>query len=417
MSAPIRESGVGPLLTADRWRILGAALLVQVTISVVTQGFPALAPFAKGDLALNRAEVGLFATILNLGTMLALLPAGWAVDVLGDRRVLVVGGLATGAAAAVAALAPKFVILLPLLILVGIAAATPTPAGSTAIISSFGGRDRGLVMSIRQTGIPMGGALAALLLPPIALAVGWRHALEAAAALAVLGAVLGSLLLRRHGEGRARPRGVQSGSMRAVATRDATYVGLAAIFLTLGQFVLVSYIALYLLETRHVPLAVGSLFLVTANLGGIVGRMLWGTVSDRLFHGRRRPPLILVSVSAAVGFALLAWLPGFTPAFAILLLVLLLGATVIGWNGIYITLLSEIAEPDKRGRSVAYGMMISQVGIFGGPVAFGALVDVSGSYKLGWSAVSVSMLAAVWLLRRVTESGPGAARPVPAGAA
>ncbi len=405
-----------PHAIASRWRILGAALVVQVTISVVTQGFPALAPFAKSDLALNRAEVGLFATILNVGTMVALLPAGWAVDFLGDRRVLVVGGIATGVAAAVAALAPQFAILVPLLILIGVAAATPTPAGSTAIISAFGGRDRGLIMSIRQTGIPMGGALAALLLPPIALAVGWRHALECAGGVAVLGALLGSVLLRHRGERPPRPLPREAGSLRSVATRDATYIGLAAIFLTLGQFVLVTYIALYLFETRHVALAVGSLFLVTANVGGIMGRMLWGTISDRLFHGRRRAPLIVVSVSAAVGFALLAWLPRATPAYAILLLVLLLGTTVIGWNGIYITLLSEIAPPDKRGRSVAYGMTISQVGIFGGPVAFGALVDATGSYQLAWSAVSVSMLAAAALLRQVSERGPLAPAPLPAGA-
>jgi len=82
-----------------RWRIFASALVIQVTISVVTQAFPALAPFAKSDLGLSTAGVGVFATILNLGTMLALLPAGWAVDVLGERRVLVVGGLVTGALA------------------------------------------------------------------------------------------------------------------------------------------------------------------------------------------------------------------------------------------------------------------------------------------------------------------------------
>ena len=277
----------GPSLRAQqyRWRILGSALLIQVTISIVTQGFPALAPFAKGDLELTRPEIGIFATILNLGTMLALLPAGWAVDVLGERRVLVAGGIAAGLVTAVTALAPNFAVFLPLLIIIGLAGATPTPAGSTAIISAFHLRDRAFVMSIRQAGVPLGGALAALILPPIAIAAGWRQALFVAAGLAILGALVGYALVRgapRKPRGRIRR---DRGSFKAVATHDATFIGLAAIFLTLGQFVLVSYIALYLFETWHMSLAEASWFLVAANAGGVAGRLFWGTISDRLFRG------------------------------------------------------------------------------------------------------------------------------------
>ena len=40
-------------------------------------------------------------------------------------------------------------------------------------------------MSLRQIGVPLGGVLAALILPPLSLAIGWRGAL-----LAELGPVL-----------------------------------------------------------------------------------------------------------------------------------------------------------------------------------------------------------------------------------
>jgi len=390
-----------------RWRIFASALVIQVTISVVTQAFPALAPFAKSDLGLSTAGVGVFATILNLGTMLALLPAGWAVDVLGERRVLVVGGLVTGALAGLVSLAPRFVIVVPLLILVGLAAATPTPAGSTAVITAFAPRDRGLVMSLRQTGIPIGGAVAALVLPPVAVVFGWRRALVVAAALAILGAVAGLLIVRGASRAPLVPVSIgEPGSWRSVATRNATYVGMASVFLALGQFVLASYIALYLLEVFGMPLTVGSLFLVAANLGGIVGRVAWGAVSDRLFGGRRKAPLIVVSLSAASGFGLLATLPASTPPGLMLALVVGLGTTVIGWNGIYITLLSEIASPAKRGRSVAYGMMLTQIGIFAGPVAFGTLVQLTTSYRLAWAAVAGSLVVAAALVRQVSET-PG----------
>lgn len=386
-----------------RWRILSSALLIQLTISIVTQGFPALAPFAKLDLGLNRPEVGIFATVLNVGTMVALLPAGWAVDTLGERRVLVAGGLATGVVTMVAAFAPNFYALLPLLIVIGLFGATPTPAGSTAIISAFALRDRAFIMSIRQTGIPLGGALAALILPPIAIAAGWRTALVVAGAITIAGAAVGWVLVRDAPRSATVGLRRQAGSIRAVASWDATFIGLAAIFLTLGQFVLVSYIALYLYESWHIPLAQGSMYLVVANLGGVLGRLMWGTVSDRLFGRRRRAPLILVSLIAAAGFAVLAWLPVTTPQYVLLPFVFALGACVIGWNGVYITFLSEIAPSDKRGRSVAYGMTISQVGIFGGPAAFGAVVDLSGSYRIGWLSVAGALLLGALLMAQVRE--------------
>jgi muconate cycloisomerase len=403
MTADVSAVPGATALVTYRWRILIGALLVQVTISIVTLGLPALAPFAMRDLNLSTAEVGLFATVLNVGTMVALLPAGWAVDVLGERRVLVVGGIATGVVGALASVMPGLVLLLPVLIVVGLAAATPTPAGSTAIMSAFALKDRGFVISVRQTGVPVGGALAALILPPLAIAFGWRHALLVAAALAVAGAAIAWLLVRRVPARRNSTIREPRGSMGAVISRDTTLAGLASVSLTSGQYILSSYIALYLLQDFHVPLSVGSLFLVTLNLGGLLGRLLWGTVSDRGYGQRRKRTLIVVSLIGSAGFLVLAAMPATAPKAILLVLVLALGATVIGWNGVWVTLLSEIAPPDKRGRTVAFGLTLAQVGIFTGPFLFGLLTESSHSYRLSLAVVAGTLLLPGVLLQGVRE--------------
>jgi cyanate permease len=48
-------------------------------------------------------------------------------------------------------------------------------------------------------------------------------------------------------------------------------------------------------------------------------------------------------------------------------------------------------------------MAIAQVGIFGGPFAFGVLVDLSGSYRMAWTAVAIALLVAAVLLRQIAE--------------
>jgi MFS family permease len=343
--------------------------------------------------------------------MAALLPAGWAVDAFGDRVVLVGGGVATALLTMLACLAPSFAVLIPLLILVGLGVATPTPAGSTAIMSAFPVSGRGLVMSIRQTGIPIGSMLAALILPSIAVAFGWRSALFSAAVGCVAGTFIGWLLFR--GTERRGPTGARraTGSIRGVMTRDATLLGLAGIGLCVGQFTLFSYIVLYLFEDWHVPLLAGSLFLVASSVAGIAGRLGWGLVSDRIFGGRRSLPLVLISGIAATACLTLAWLPNSVPLVAMLVVVVIYGFTVVGWNGIWIALLSEIAPLAGRGRSVGYGMMVSHVGIITGPFAFGLAVDLSHSYRFAWTLVACGLVASALLFGLVREGGSRAALP------
>jgi len=378
---------------------------VQSTISIVAQGMPVLVPFVKLDLGLTRAEAGIFATVLSLGTISALLAAGWAVDVLGDRLVLVAGGLLTAILTLIACLAPNFLVLVPLLVLIGVGVATPTPAGSTAVMAAFPVAGRGFVMSIRQTGIPIGAMLAAVTLPSIAVAAGWRTALAVAALSAAVGAGIGWAMLRGAGSGAISARRGVPGSMRSVMSRKATMIGLAGVGLTFGQFTLASYIVLYLYETWRLPLVTGSLFLVASSLAGIAGRLGWGAISDRLFGGGRATPLVLVSLIAAGACVTLAWVPPTTSLAAVLVVVVIYGFTVVGWNGIWIALLSEIAPPDRRGRSVAYGMMVSHVGILFGPFLFGLTVDVTHSYRVAWSLVAGSLVASAALFWLVRERG------------
>src|SRR5207249_4136049 len=53
----------------------------------------------------------------------------------------------------------------------------------------FPARERGMAMGIKQTGLTIGGILGSLLLPPIALRLGWRDALVVAGLLSIASAV------------------------------------------------------------------------------------------------------------------------------------------------------------------------------------------------------------------------------------
>ena len=63
-----------------------------------------------------------------------------------------------------------------------------------------------------------------------------------------------------------------------------------------GQYALVAFLALDLNQSSGLTLAEGSVLVVVANAAGIVGRIVWGLVSDRHSGGNRKAFLLAINV-------------------------------------------------------------------------------------------------------------------------
>jgi MFS family permease len=383
--------------------MLGLALLAQVSVSVIVQGAPTLAPFAQADLGLTRGEVGLFNSALMSGSLVMMLVAGWVVDVKGERVALVGGNLIVGAFCLCMLPTHSFAAALGVLFMAGVGGAFPTPAGSKTVMGWFPPALRGTAMGIRQTGIPLGGALAAAILPAIALVAGWRVALACGGLGCVLAAVLCALVYRNPPAQTPAQASAVALPPAPQAMRHILTLGVAGGLLTLGQFTLITYLALYLLETQHIAVAISASLLVAAQISGAVGRILWGVGSDRLFGGRRKPALLLANLTAAVGALVIGWLPANTSLWFIAPLVVVYAFNALGWHGNWVALLVELGGSARQGRTVSLGMSIMYPSIIILPPLFGWFVDHTHSWTGAWSLLSLVMLVGSALLARVPE--------------
>jgi len=181
----------------SRWPTLALVTLAHALGALTALAVAPLAPFLLESLRLSRAQVGYFLPAVYLGGVLMALPAGWLTDRLGVRLTLVLGQLLVGAMIALAAASPNLVVLLTLLVLGGFGFSVLNPATGKAVVEWFPPRERGMAMGIKQTGLTLGGLAAALVLPSIALAWSWRHALAAAGTLSLVSAALVAVLYRR----------------------------------------------------------------------------------------------------------------------------------------------------------------------------------------------------------------------------
>jgi len=149
--------------------VLAAGTAAQTSYSAVLIGLPVLGPALRDHYGLSLVEVGVVFDSVWIGGMLTLLPWGLLADRVGERLVLS-SGLALCAAALVgAAYASSFAVLFVVLGLAGAAGASVNAASGRAVMIWFPAAERGLALGVRQTAIPLGGLIAALVLPALSL--------------------------------------------------------------------------------------------------------------------------------------------------------------------------------------------------------------------------------------------------------
>jgi predicted MFS family arabinose efflux permease len=371
------------------WRILAAAVVAQTGISVVDQGIPTLTGYIKADLGVSAAGAGLVISAYTLGRVFGAYGAGLAADRFGERRVLIAGSVGGGSLVAVASLLP-LPALLPVFTLAGLLGVASTPAGGRLVLLAFPRNRHGLALGIRQTGIPAGGLVAAALLPWLAHTWSWRLALAVAAAIAVLTALPIAVTGRRGREDVPRQAPVRAArGPSPLRDRDLWLLNIWGVLLVSGQWALITFLALDLHQRAGVSLATASLLVVVAQAFGIAGRAGWGALSDHALRYGRKPLLLALTV-CGLASALLLWA---TPSSASLVVFVpvaaLAGLALIGYQGLWITMVAEIAGPRRVGAATGLSVTLSQFAIFASPPLFGLVADTTGSYRSIWAALAV----------------------------
>jgi MFS family permease len=97
-------------------------------------------------------------------------------------------------------------------------------------------------------------------------------------------------------------------------------------------------------------------------VGGITGRIGWGVVSDRI--GRRGPVMVLVGLVAMGSCLAMASAREDTFILLIAVFAFLLGLSAMGWNGVYLTLLSESVPMHAAATAMGASLTIAFVGCF-----------------------------------------------------
>jgi sugar phosphate permease len=372
-----------------RWAMLAAGTFAQAATSAFAYGLPMLLPALRGA-GLSLFAASLLVSAPMVGLLLSLIAWGAAADRYGERVVIVSGVGAASIVIALAAIVPGRVALGLILVLAGCFAGSVNAASGRVVMGWFPATERGLAMGARQTAQPLGVALAALGLPPLAHAHGYHVALAYPAALCGLAALL--VLLVVVDPPRA-PRGPDALPARSPYRGSHTLVRvhLASAMLVIPQFAVATFTLVYLVSQRHWDPSVAGRAVFGFQVAGAVGRVVTGVWSDRV-RSRLRP-MRQLAVASATLMALIG-LGAATHLWFVVAGFALASIVTVADNGLAYTSVAELAGQEWSGRALGVQNTVQGVAAVATAPVLAAVISSVG-YAWGFAAVTVFPVLAV----------------------
>jgi MFS family permease len=378
-------------------------------VGIALYGLPFFYDFMVRDFGWSRAQVtsGNAISKLVVGPLFGFV-AGWFVDRVGPRRLMIVGILLAGIAlvglGSISTLTGFYVFYL--FNALGNVLGGPLP--NQVLLSRWFNAARGRAMGFAYLGIGLGGALVPLLAFRLSQTFGWHTALKALGLLIVVVALPLALVVKESPPGSidAAPRASRppAAPISDVLRRPAFYL------LMLGSMCSIAavgganqHLKLYLsLDHGYTQKAAAGVASLTL-LASLIGRLSMGWLADR-WPKKRVMLLIYLLVAGSIPILLYASTPGAVTLFAIVF--------GIGLGGEYMVIPLMAAELfGTRVLGRAMGIILAGDGVAEAvaPVLVGRLHDTSGSYVSGFSTLIAFALigaVAIWLLphRRWTDS-------------
>lgn len=389
---------------------MSAPLLIVIVAMLIQQAFayfaalvlPNMAPAVAADLNIDPHLIGYYTGVLYFFSSMGQLSCGSFILRFGAVRMSQASLLFMGVAlmAGYFGAIPVFVAAAAL---TGVASSVSTPASSHLLARYSPPKYAPLIFSVKQTGVPVGGLMAGILVPFLLGWIDWRGTFVACGAFCVIFAIMLQPIRERFDTDRQPQQSLKPGfiwqnlrqvmaspSLRDLAVGMFCFVGLQGLF---G-----SYFVTYIAETMGRPLESANHIFSIAMTTAIAARILWGWVGSALMPARRVVSyLAVVMAVAAVGMGSIR--PEWSNL-AIIAVAILYCISAISWHGLMMAEIARLAPEGRVGPVTGACLAFAGAGMMSYPMIYAALVEVTGDQSLGFYIAALpAALMAVKLYR------------------
>jgi predicted MFS family arabinose efflux permease len=395
--------------TIPRSTVIAVVLATTVAQVAVVMGiavFPVIAPRLAVELGVAPATIGYQISLIYGAAAFGSPMMSFAVTRWGACRATQVG-LGCAVLAMGLALTSSLAALVLTSLLLGLSMTLMTPASTHLLFRFSPPENRNLIFSIKQTGVPMGWVIMALVAPGITLAFGWRWAIAFVLAVSLATLLALQVVRARWDDDRKHDARVRTNPLAGLAALwrypMLRWLAVASLALSFVQLCLGTFVVTMLVEDAGYSLVAAGVMLSLIQGSGVAARILWGWIADQT--GDSLGLLKKLAVVTTVCCIVIAFLGPAWPTAAIGLLFVVFGATAVGWNGLFLAEVARCSPRDMVSVATSAAMTWNFAGILLGPAMFATVFRLTGSYTLTFGLLSIVALGGVLSLILCSAAG------------
>lgn len=367
---------------ATTWWPLAVLVAINVLNFYDRQVAGAVVEPVRKEFHLSDTQIGLLNTAFTVLYGVVGLPLGRLADKVSRKKLLAIGIAVWALLTASARWINSYSFLVISRLGVGVGEATAAPTATSWIGDLFPAERRSKPLALFMLGVPVGGALSFFFSGPIAQKLGWRTAMLAAAAPALLLIPL-LLMLREPTRGAAEKHALppDAGSIwQVLRVPTFWWIALSGALVNFNLYAVGTFFPAFFGRIHHMNVArAGVTTGIVYAIGGVLGGSVAGVWGDRVVRRNRSGRMKIASIAAllAVPLSYFGIHQGAgSLAVALPLLTLAYGLLNMYYGLVYASI-QDIVAPALRGTGMAiYFLVMYLGGASWGTVIIGKMSDL-----------------------------------------
>lgn len=424
--------------TNYRWLIL-LVIFVSYFINYADRSnIGIVLPFLRKEFVISNFVSGAIASFFFLGYAISQIPAGFLLGKRGSRGIVSLSILGFSCFTYLLGTVSGAMQLIWYRLGLGLAEG-PTPVGMTSTINNwFPSKEKATATGVYIAATQLAPVVVPIISVWIAMHYGWRHVFFWFAIPGIIMAVIWYIVVRTKPEESSH---VSKNELEYIREENTTVESIAStknsslgwidkviryrnvnkidtngkVFKswniwgdTLAYFCMVSvlyglltWIPSYLVTAKHYSFIKMGFVAAAPSIGGFVGSLLGGWLSDKVFLKRRKPTMLITSFTAALMMIVLINLPQNVTAVAVSLFITGLCLN-IGWPA-FTAYPMGIASKETYPIAIALINSGGNLGGFFSPMIIGLLLDMFNNFNLAFMYFIITLIIAFFLILSIDE--------------
>jgi sugar phosphate permease len=419
-----------------RWAVLSIIFLLYVVCMADRTNIGVVLPFIKKEFTLSNFQAGAISSFFFLGYAISQIPAGFLLSKKGTRGIVTVAVIAFSVVTFFLGLVPSAAMLVVLRLLLGLSEG-PVPVSMTSTVNQwFPAKEKATATGVYIASTQFAPIIVPIIATAIAVTHGWRTVFFWFAIPGVVIALLWYFLVKTKPEDSSKVSKDELDYIRqeevvvASATEQRS-LGWIDKFIryqkvepierpgkvftswniwgnTLTYFLMnsvnygmLTWVPMYLVNAKHFSLIKMGFLASTPAIGGLIGAILGGMISDRVFLKRRKPTMLITALLTAIMMMIVTTLPDNGTLVAICLG--LSGFFLnIGWPA-FTAYPMGLTNRDTYPVAIATVNSGGNLGGFFSPMIVGAILDATGNYNIAFSFFGAMLILGFFIILTLKE--------------